>query len=96
MLGDFQAGVVVPTGDGHRLAQAILRYRLDGDEWFAAHEGARKASRVFVPHEAISAWISRARAVCGFSRPSARPLKTQIPAAAQDRKPPVASFRSVA
>lgn len=66
MLDDFQAGVVVPQGDGRRLAQAILRYRLDSDEWFAAHEGARRASRVFVPHEAISAWIVRARDVCGL------------------------------
>lgn len=66
VLDDFQAGVTVPQGDGRRLAQAILRYRLDGDEWFAAHEGARKASRIYVPHEAISAWIVRARDVCGL------------------------------
>lgn len=68
-LADFQAGVTVPQGDGHRLAQAILRYRLDSQEWFAAHEGARKASRVFVPHEAVSAWIARARDVCGLPKP---------------------------
>ncbi|HEY0901001.1 MAG TPA: glycosyltransferase family 4 protein [Micavibrio sp.] len=66
MLKDFQAGTVVPPGDGRKLAQAILKYRLNGDEWFAAHEGARKASRVYVPHEAIAAWISRARDVCSL------------------------------
>ncbi len=66
MLKEFQAGSIVPPGDGRRLAQAILKYRLDGDEWFAAHEGARKASRVYVPHEAIAAWIARARTVCGL------------------------------
>ncbi len=97
VLSDFQAGTVVPTGDGHRLAQAILRYRLDGDEWFAAHEGARKASRVFVPHEAINAWISRARDVCGFAKPVVtRPAKKSVPAATQDRKPQAPSFQSVA
>lgn len=101
VLTDFQAGTVVPPGDGHRLAQAILRYRLDGDEWFAAHEGARKASRVFVPHEAISAWVSRARDVCGFARPAGQaparmPMKRSVPAAAQDRKSQPPSLRSVA
>ena len=68
MLKDFQAGVTVPQGDGHKLAQAILRYRLDGQEWFSAHEGARRASRVYVPHEAINAWIVRARDICGIPR----------------------------
>ncbi|MCM2344550.1 MAG: glycosyltransferase family 4 protein [Alphaproteobacteria bacterium] len=70
VIDDFQAGTVVPQGDGRKLAQAILRYRLDGDEWFAAHEGARRASRIFVPHEAINAWIARARDVCGIARPA--------------------------
>lgn len=79
VIDDFQAGTVVPQGDGRRLAQAILRYRLDGDEWFAAHEGARRASRVFVPHEAISAFIVRARDICGLPQPVRAARKTVPP-----------------
>lgn len=96
VLGDFQAGVVVPPGDGRRLAQAILRYRLDGDEWFAAHEGARKASRVFVPHEAINAWISRARDICGLQKHGTRPFRRPAPLTVQGCPPQAQSFRSVA
>jgi glycosyltransferase involved in cell wall biosynthesis len=86
VLDDFQAGVTVPQGDGRRLAQAILRYRLDGNEWFAAHEGARKASRVFVPHEAISAWIVRARDVCNLPRSNKTPRRVPQAANGSARK----------
>lgn len=85
MLKDFQAGVTVAQGDGHKLAQAILRYRLDGQEWFAAHEGARRASRVYVPHEAISAWIIRARDVCGLPKAVRAPIRRPAAADLQDR-----------
>ncbi|QQG36786.1 MAG: glycosyltransferase family 4 protein [Micavibrio aeruginosavorus] len=99
VIDDFQAGTVVPQGDARKLAQAILRYRLDGDEWFAAHEGARRASRVFVPHEAINAWISRARDVCGIARP-VRPVRrmavhsTSMPVRPSSQKSAVEMRRS--
>lgn len=95
VLDDFQAGVVVPQGDGRRLAQAILRYRLDGDEWFAAHQGARRASRVFVPHEAISAWLVRARDVCGFPQVAKTPTR-QAAINQQGRQPLLKKARRVA
>lgn len=82
VVDDFQAGTIVPQGDGRKLAQAILRYRLDGDEWFAAHEGARRAGRIFVPHEAIKAWIARARDVCGLPQSVQRPARRQAAASA--------------
>lgn len=63
VIRDFGAGDVVPQGDPRRLAQAILRYRMNGEDWFRAHEGARKAGGIFVPRESIGAWIARARQV---------------------------------
>lgn len=108
MLKDFQAGMVVPPGDGRKLAQAILQYRLNGNEWFAAHEGARKASRVYVPHEAIAAWVSRARQVCGLPPRPARSLTRSsakaeaaadaagAPVTARKKMPPLHSMRMVA
>lgn len=95
MLDDFQAGVVVPQGDAHRLAQAILRYRLDGDEWFAAHEGARRASRIFVPHEAIGAWITRARDVCGIPQ-RIKAVCRQAAANSLNRRPMLSKMRKSA
>lgn len=92
VLDDYQAGVVVPQGEGRRLAQAILRYRLNSDEWFAAHEGARKASRVYVPHEAISAWIARARDVCGLPRVR-KQVRRPVIANVQARKPALSKVR---
>lgn len=98
MLKEFNAGTTVPPGDGRRLAQAILKYRLDGDEWFAAHEGARRASRVYVPHEAIAAWISRARDVCGLPVRNARSTRPVAapPADAPEAAPVLQNVRMVA
>lgn len=62
-INDFKAGAVVPQGDGRALADVILRYRMDGDAWFAAHEGANMAGKIFRPDESIDAWIRRARGV---------------------------------
>lgn len=61
VLSDFKAGIVVPQGQPRQLAQAIRTFRLNSDAWFSAHEGAQKAGRIFVPDEAINAWVERAR-----------------------------------
>lgn len=63
VISDFKAGAIVPQGDAQAFKEAVLRYRMNGEAWFEAHEGALKASEVFVPREAIDAWISRARQI---------------------------------
>lgn len=63
VIHDFKAGQVIHQGDAQVLVKAILDYRNDGEHWFAAHEGAGKAGRVFVPEESIDAWIKRANDV---------------------------------
>jgi glycosyltransferase involved in cell wall biosynthesis len=63
ILTDFKAGVRTPPEDGKALAEAILKYRLDGDAWFEAHDGALEAGKVLTPKESMKAWIKRALAV---------------------------------
>lgn len=59
----FKAGAVVPQGKAKMLAKNIRQLRENSDTWFAAHEGAKAASEVFVPQESINAWTERAWAV---------------------------------
>lgn len=63
VIRDFAAGTTVHQEDAEGLAHAIKTYRMDSDAWFAAHHGAAEAGKVFVPNEAIKAWIKRADAV---------------------------------
>ena len=60
VINDFHAGAVVKPGNAEALAAAILSYRNDSALWFSAHEGALAAGNVFVPKEAIEAWVQRA------------------------------------
>lgn len=66
VINDFKAGAVVPQGDPEMLARTIMGFRNNSETWFAAHEGAAKAGRIFVPDEAIAAWIKRARDTVGL------------------------------
>lgn len=63
ILKDFKAGVCVDPEDGDALAKAILEYRMNGDAWFAAHDGALEAGRALTPKESMKAWIKRALSV---------------------------------
>jgi colanic acid biosynthesis glycosyl transferase WcaI len=63
VITDFHAGAVVAQGDAQALAERIRHYRMNGEDWFAAHTGAQAAGKIFVPSEAINAWIERAWAV---------------------------------
>lgn len=60
VIHDFEAGYVVPQGHARELADKIRDYRLNGDQWFSAHDGASRAGNIFVPRESINAWIERA------------------------------------
>lgn len=60
VIKDFQAGAVIKQGDAHRLAEVILGFRFNSDQWFAAQSGAASAGQIFVPRESIEAWMNRA------------------------------------
>lgn len=59
VIHDFGAGVVIPSGRVDMLAQAIKNFRLNGEAWFKAHEGALAAAAQFSPKAATEAWIER-------------------------------------
>ena len=63
VITDYKAGMVVPQGNPQLLAESIKQYRLSGEDWFAAHNGAMSAGKVFVPENAIDAWIERAYSI---------------------------------
>jgi colanic acid biosynthesis glycosyl transferase WcaI len=60
VITDFEAGVIVPQGDAVQLAAAITTFRLSGEAWFSAHNGAAQAGDVFRPQFSIDAWMERA------------------------------------
>lgn len=60
VIYEFGAGIVVPQGNADDLARAILHFRMNGDEWFAAQNGAANAGKVFMPKQSIRAWMDRA------------------------------------
>jgi len=61
VIQEFGAGTVVPQGQAHKLAEEILKFRNDGNVWFAAQNGALRAGAQFVPANSISSWIKGAR-----------------------------------
>lgn len=69
VINDFHAGAVVPQGQGALLADTIRRFRLEGDMWFQAQQGAEEAGRIFLPEESIRAWIERAVSVVNGGPP---------------------------
>lgn len=68
VINDFKAGTIIAQGEDETLAQVVASYCENGDLWFAAHAGAGQAGRIFIPDEAIAAWIKRARDTIGVRK----------------------------
>ncbi len=86
VVQDFKAGVVVPQGNARLLVDAILNYRMNGEAWFKAHEGAMKAGQVFVPKDSLEAWLSRARDVVGVDTPGVGKTAHDIPSGLHEKQ----------
>ncbi len=69
VIKDFNAGTILPQGDGQQLARTILEYRNNGDLWYSTQQGAQEAGEIFVPTQSIREWVRRARDIV-----STRPL----------------------
>ena len=54
----YKAGDVVSPSDGQALAEVIYKYRMDGDAWFCAQEGALQAAQDFHPSQSLQSWIN--------------------------------------
>ena len=57
LLEDFQAGCTVPPGNGRALAAAIAYYRDNAQDWFAARDGAKRASMHYTFDRSLAAWL---------------------------------------
>ncbi len=65
VIKDYKIGRIIPQGKAEALAETIREYRMDGNIWFAAHENAKKAAKIFIPSASTSAFIERAWHVVG-------------------------------
>lgn len=63
LIKSYRAGSVLSNLSAKRLAKLIIRYRMNSDAWFSAHEGAIKAGEIFTPEESMKAWFERAQKV---------------------------------
>lgn len=61
VINEYGAGMVLPQGQPRKLVAAILKFRMDGNSWFAAQSGALRAGAEYAPPNAISTWIKGAR-----------------------------------
>lgn len=66
VLKEFGAGQVIPQGNAVALAEAIKTYRLDGDAWFSAQQGALKAAENFTPDGSLASWVKGAREIVRY------------------------------
>jgi colanic acid biosynthesis glycosyl transferase WcaI len=74
-ITEYKAGKIVAQFESKELIDAILDYRLNAESWYAAHEGAAEAGRIFQPRELISAWIKRARSVVDRPKENSQPKR---------------------
>ncbi len=61
VIRDYGAGAIVEQGNPRKLAEEILALRMNGDNWFAAMSGAKRAGQDYAPTRAISSWLKNAR-----------------------------------
>lgn len=61
VIREYGAGQIVSQGDARHLAESIVSFRSDGNAWFAAQNGAHRASAEYAPTRSISSWIKSAR-----------------------------------
>lgn len=57
VIKNYNAGKIVPVGDAQALADAIYSYRMDGDGWFQAQEGALRAAQAYHPNQSLHKWV---------------------------------------
>ena len=57
VIHEYGAGTVIPVGKAQELADTIYQYRLDGDAWFQAQEGALRAGQAYHPNQSLHKWL---------------------------------------
>lgn len=57
VIKNYNAGKIVSVSNPQALAKAILDYRMNGEEWFEAQEGALRAAHAYHPSQSLHKWI---------------------------------------
>ena len=57
VIKEYKAGILVPNRDAKALADAIYHYRMEGDAWFQAQEGALLAAQAYHPTISLHKWV---------------------------------------
>lgn len=57
VIAEHGAGFQVDPRDPKTLADAIYGYRMDGEAWFQAQEGALRAAQIYHPDASIQKWL---------------------------------------
>lgn len=57
IIKEYHAGKIIPNSNPQALADAIYAYRMDGDDWFAAQEGALRAGQAYHPNQSLHKWL---------------------------------------
>ncbi|HPD83656.1 MAG TPA: glycosyltransferase family 4 protein [Alphaproteobacteria bacterium] len=57
VITEYGAGICVPNRDAKALADAIYAYRMDGEMWFQAQEGALRAAQTYHPTQSLHKWV---------------------------------------
>ncbi|MEM9470300.1 MAG: glycosyltransferase, partial [Pseudomonadota bacterium] len=58
VIKEYGCGEIIEEMKAEKLADAILKYRHEGDVWFSAQEGSQKAAEVYQPMKSLSQWTS--------------------------------------
>lgn len=57
VITNYNAGAVIANDDPQALADMIYGYRMDGEAWFTAQEGALRAAQAYHPNQSLHKWV---------------------------------------
>ena len=63
VINHYKCGAVVSPTDGQALAEMIYNYRMDGDLWFNAQQGALVAAQAYHPTQSLNIWVELLEAI---------------------------------
>lgn len=57
VINNYNAGAIISPDDPQALADMIYGYRMDGEAWFTAQEGALRAAQAYHPNQSLHKWV---------------------------------------
>ena len=57
VIKEYKAGKIIDVNNAKALADAIYKYRHNGDQWFKDQEGALRAAQLYNPTQSLNKWL---------------------------------------